>query len=638
MSQQAEKTQVDSYQFKAEIRQLLDILVHSLYKERDIFLRELISNASDALTRMHFEMLTNQAVHEPQAELAVHVDVVEDGEVKRLVVKDSGIGMTREELVQNLGTIAQSGAREFLDKVKEGEASPGEIIGQFGVGFYSVFMAADEVRVVSRTFRPDAEAAAWISQGDDQFRVEPADKSDRGTEIHITLKKDAGEFASEWKLRQIVKKHSDYVGYPIYVGQEQANQQQSLWRKPAAEATQDEYKQFYQQLTLDFEEPLTTIHLASDAPLHVRALLFIPAKREKSVLHARKEPGLKLYSHNILIQEYNQDLLPRWLAFVDGVVDSEDLPLNVSRETVQNTRLIRQLGKTLRGRVLRELGDMAKNDAEKYGRFWAQFGRAIKEGLAMDPEARDDVLPLFRFYSSHSDGKLTSLDAYVERMAEGQTDVYYVLGDDLTSVANSPHLDPFKARNLEVLYWVDPLDPFVAPLLTEYKGQALKNIDDPDLQLPEAGAETAEEGKEEETTVPVEADFNRFIGRCVTTLGDRVVEVRESKVLKNSPVRLVSPEGGPGREMARIYRFLDQEYQIPKKILEVNRRHPLVANLARLVTEKPENLLINLAIEQLYESALVQEGLHPNPTLMLPRIQQLLELAAAASKGETTGE
>ena len=623
-----QKRRSSSYKFKAEITQLLDILVHSLYKERDIFLRELISNASDALTRIHFEMLTNNDILDPDAELAIHVDVVGEGEDASIIVRDSGIGMTREQLARDLGTIAQSGAREFLDKLEEGEANPEEIIGQFGVGFYSVFMIADEVRVVSRSYQKDAEAAAWISSGGERFRITPAEKDDRGTEIHIKLKKDAAEFANEWKLRQTIKAYSDYVAYPIYVGEEQANQQRSLWRKPPSEATEEEYRQFYQQMTMDFEEPLVTIHLASDAPLHVRSLLFIPAKREKTVLNLRKEPGLKLYSHNVLIQEYNDDLMPRWLGFVDGVVDSEDLPLNVSRETVQNTRLMRQLGKVLRRRVLRELSDLAENDAEKYGLFWEQYGRVFKEGIALDPEAKDELLPYFRFHSSQANEELTTLDAYVERMPEEQDTIYYVLGDDPSSVAFSPHLDPFKERDWEVLYLTDPLDPLITPLLTEYEGKKLQNIDDASLELPDSEAESKKEDGEE----PVDdADFNLFIGRCVTTLGERVVEVRPSSVLRNSPVRLVSPDDGSAQDMQRIYRYLDQEYEVPKKILEVNRRHPLIRDLAGLTGQAPDDELINLSIEQLYESALVMEGLHPNPASMLPRIQQIIELAANRS-------
>lgn len=649
-----EKTAPDSYRFQAEIRQLLNILVHSLYQDREIFLRELISNASDALSRMHFEMLTEHDVRDPELELAIYLEVEERDGAKWLIVRDTGVGMTREELVENLGTIAQSGARAFLDQVKESEKRPSDIIGQFGVGFYSVFMVADEVRVVSLSYRPDAEAAAWISSGDDQFRVEPAEKEERGTEIQIRLKADgadtggesgagedaddsATEFASEWRLREIVKKYSDFVTYPIYLGEEQINQRESLWRTSPTEVEEEAYNNFYQQMTMDFEEPLATIHLHSDAPVHVRALLFIPASRDRGVLAARKEPGVKLYSHNVLIQEYNTDLLPKWLSFVDGVVDSEDLPLNISRETVHSNRFMRALARILRKRMVRTLEEMAQEEPGKYTRFWNAHKRTVKEGIATEPADVKNVLPLLRFFSSKSEEQLTSLEAYVERMPAEQEAIYYVFGDDVGSVARSPHLDPFRARSLEVLYWVDPLDPFVAPLVNEYQGRPLKNVDDADLELPEMEAE--EEAKEEEgseTPAVEEADFNRLIGRFVTTLDDRVLEVRASKVLRHSPVRLVSPQDAPDREFQRIYRYLDQDYEIPKKILEVNRRHPLIANLASLVTADPEAPVIDLTIDQLFDSALVQEGLHPNPAEMLPRIERLMEIAAGRQERPMT--
>ena len=625
----AEKTPTTDYRFKAEVKQLLQILVHSLYKEQDIFLRELISNASDALTRLHFEMLTNRDVLDPDAELAIRLEIPEVGEdePKKIIIKDSGVGMTKDELITNLGTIAQSGAREFLAKLNEdAELDPADVIGQFGVGFYSVFMVADEVRVISRSYKKRAKAAAWVSDGSDAFYVEPAEKEDRGTEMHITLKKDAVDMASEWKLKQIVKKHSDFVRYPIYVGDEQVNQQTPLWRKRPSEVEQEDYTNFYRQMTMDFEEPLAVIHFASDAPVNVRTLLFIPAKREQSILASRKDPGVMLYSHNVLIQEYCTDLLPKWLEFIDGVVDSEDLPLNVSRETVQNNRLMRQLGKMIKGRVLRELKKLAEKEPEKYAQFWQEYGRYFKEGTAIDPTAKEDVLPFFRYHTSKSDGELTSLDDYLERKPNSQTEIYYVTGDSVSSVANSPHLDPFKTRDLEVLYWVDPLDALIAPGLIEYKETPFKNIDDADIELPDS--EDVAEEDESGTALP-EKEFNQFIGRCVTTLGEKVLEVRASKVLKDSPVRLVSPADAQNKEMDRIQRLLNQDYEIPKRILEVNRNHPLVAHLAHLVANQSDSDLINLSIEQLYDSALIQEGLHPNPADILPRIQQLLTLAAA---------
>lgn len=630
----ANKTESDSYHFKAEIKQVLEILIHSLYKERDIFLRELISNASDALTRIHFEMLVNQDVLDPETELAIHVDLVEENGEKWIVVKDSGIGMTRDELVQNLGTVAQSGAREFLQSIEQEESDPLDIIGQFGVGFYSSFMIADEVRVMSRSYLVDQEAASWVSEGGDEFRIESSEKKDRGTEIHVKLKDDALEFADEWKLRQIIKRHSDYVSYAIYLGGEQANQQQSLWRKAPSETTQEEYKQFYQQFTMDFEEPQRSIHFSSDAPTHIRALLYIPATREKSVLNLRKESGLQLYSHNVLIQEYCQDLLPRWLGFVEGVVDSEDLPLNVSRETIQNTRIIRHLGRSIRKRVLRDLKNMADDDQDSYLAFWKQFGPYLKEGLTIDPDSKDEILPFLRFHSSSSNGGLTTLDAYVKRMPDHQEEIYYLLGDDPVSVTFSPHLDPLKPRQLEVLYLLDPIDPFITSVLTDFEGKNLRNIADADLELPGDIADADQDIADDIT----DAVFNQFIGRCVTTLGDRVVEVRTSQVLKDNPARLVAPANQPSSDLQRVYKYLEQDYQIPTKVLEVNRSHPLIQDLARLVDQEPGNDLINLSIEQLFDNALIIDGLHPNPASILPRVQRIMELAVRTTPVEWVEE
>lgn len=629
-----EHTGNHTHTFKTEVKQLLQILIHSLYKDQDIFLRELVSNASDALTRIQFEMLTNRDVLDADTELAIHIDVIEgsDEQPKKLVIKDSGVGMNSDELVRNLGTIAQSGAKEFLKKLSEdAELDPSDVIGQFGVGFYSVFMVADEVRVVSRSYQKDAVAAAWISDGSESFRVEAAEKADRGTEIHIILKKDAEEFANEWRLKQIVKKHSDFVRFPVFVGEAQANQQESIWRKQPTEVETAEYNSFYQQMTLDFEEPVAAVHFASDVPVHLRALLFVPAKREQSVLAKRKEPGVMLYSHNVMIQEYCTDLLPNWLNFVDGVVDSEDISLNVSRETVQSNRMMRQLAKTVRGRVLRELRKMSEKEEEKYAKFWDQFSRAFKEGIATDFESREEILPFLRYYSSKSDGKGISLDDYISRMPASQEEIYYVLGDDAKSVANSPHLDPFKARDIEVLYWVDPMDALIAPSMPEYKEKKFRNIDDAGLDLPELEESEAEESGQ---SAVGDTEFNLFVGRCVTTLGEKVIEVRASKVLKNSPVRLVSPKDAADRDTQRLHRYLDQDYEVPKKIMEVNRSHPLIVSLANLVGSEPDNVLIGLSIDQLYDSALVQEGLHPNPVAMLPRIQELMMLAAKTNSKE----
>jgi molecular chaperone HtpG len=620
MSEEANRSQ--SFEFKAEIQQLLNILVHSLYTEREIFLRELISNASDALNRIQFEMLTQRDIVDPDAELAITLEV--DPEARTIAVSDTGVGMTHEEAVQDLGTIAHSGAAAFLQQLQE-EKRPGvEMIGQFGVGFYSVFMVAEEVRVVSRSYRPEAEAVEWVSDGGSRYRVGPADKPDRGTRIEIKLKEDAADFASTWRLEQIVKKHSDFVQFPIYVGEkkEPVNRQTAPWRRPPREVTPEQYDEFYKHLTLDFEKPLLVAHLVADAPANVRGILYVPSKRERGVLSLRTDHGLQLYVRNVLIQEYNKDLLPNHWRFVEGVVESEDLPLNISRETVQSSQAGRRIQRALVRKIVKELETMAEERPEDYATFWREFGPFLKEGVATDPSSHADLLPLLRFHSSRDSGEWVSLRRYVERMGPDQPAIYYLLGEDPKSVARSPHLDYFRAHDLEVLYLVDPIDSFMAMALREFEGKPLKNVDD-------AGLELAVKEEQAADGAVAEADFNRLVSRFVKVLGERVLEVRESRVLKGSPCRLVSAEDAPAREMSRVYRLLGQEYEVPRRILELNRAHPILANLAHLVTETPESPVIDDSIELLFESQLLMEGLHPNPTDMIPRLQQLLQVATA---------
>jgi molecular chaperone HtpG len=623
-----EATYAESLEFRAEVRQLLHILAHSLYRDREIFLRELISNASDALNRIQFEMLTNRDVLDPEVELAIRLSF--DEENKTITVADTGIGMNREELIENLGTIAQSGARAFLERL-EADQRPGDVIGQFGVGFYSVFMAAEEVRVTSRSFRHEDIAWTWVSRGENTFSIEEADKPDRGTAIEVKLKEDAVEFTQGYRLEQIVKKHSDFVAFPIYLvtteeGESKErviNQQTALWRQSPQDVTEEQYSDFYRQLTLDFEKPLLHLHMITDAPMQTYAILYVPGKKDRGFLSLRTDHGLKLYSRKILIEEYNKDLLPNYLRFVEGLVDSEDLPLNISRESVQTNLLMNRLGRVLRRRLVSALEEMAEERPEDYASFWREFGGFIKEGVATDPASHDDLVGLLRFHSSRDGDGPVALKEYAERMGEEQKAIYYVLGENLTSVANSPHLDYFKAHDTEVLYLVDPIDSFMVMTLREFDGKPLQNVDDADLELPQ------EEGKETEEGPAIEG-FSGLIERFRSVLGERVVDVRESKVLTGSPCRLVSPGDDPTQSMQRVRRLLEQDFEVPKKILEINRRHPLVQNLARLITNRPDETLIDPAIEQLYENALLLEGLHPNPAAMVPRLQRLIERAASA--------
>ncbi len=607
----------ESHEFKTEIQQLLNILVHSLYTDRDIFLRELISNASDALSRLQFEMLTNRDVLDPDAELKIVVEC--DKDAKTITVRDTGIGLTRDEMVENLGTIAHSGAAEFMKRL-QAEQKPADVIGQFGVGFYSVYMVADEVTVTSRSYRLDAQAVQWTSKGDNTYTLEDADKADRGTVITVKLKEDAAEYAEDWKIEQIIKKHSDFVSFPIYVKDKVVNRQTAIWRQSPRDVTDEQYDEFYKHLTLDFEAPLLHVHMVADVPVDIHAILYVPTKRERGIFSLRKDDGLKLYSRKILISEYFKDLLPQYFRFIQGVVDSEDLPLNVSREAIQTNRAAAKLKSTLTHKIATELADLGEKDAAKYATFWQEFGQFVKEGIATDPSNQTDLAKLLRFKTNRSDGEWASLQQVVDRMKPDQTSIYFILGEDLTSVARSPHLDYFRQHELEVLYFVEPIDSFMVMTLKEFAGKKLQNVDDAALELPK-------DEKPIESKVESE-DFAQLAARIKTTLGEAITEVRESKLLTDSPCRLVSPDGETDRDMQRVRRMLGQDYEVPKKIMEINRGHTLIADMAALVKTGANDALLDACIHQLYESSLLLEGLLPNPAAMVPRIQQLMEAAA----------
>jgi len=614
----ANQAEAQTFNFKAETKQLLNILIHSLYKDRDVFLREMLSNASDALNRVRFEMLTDHNVLDPDAELCVRI--TPDKEAGTLTIQDTGIGMTKDEIIENLGTIAQSGARNFIEAAKDKNVDLTQVIGQFGVGFYSVFMVADWVRVTSRSYKPRAKAVTWYATGDDDFQVGPAEMSERGTKIEIKLKEDATEFSEEYRLKNIIHKHSDYIGFPIYVGddEKQVNKQTSLWRTTKSEISEEQYKDFYRQVTLDFEDPLTHIHTITDAPVQLYALLYIPGKGERGMFSLRKEDGIKLYSRNILIDEYNKDLLPDYLRFVQGVVDSEDLPLNVSRETVQSVGLMPGLKKIVTGQVMKELERLSKDEVEKYEIFWSEFGVYLKQGIAANPMDVETIQPLLRFKTTTHPDIWSSLEDYSGRMKDGQKEIYYIVGEDPKSVLLSPHLDYFQSQGTEVLLLTDPLDSFMLMGLRKYKDFELINVAQADIEAPEKSDEKTETEK-----IP-DDDFGKLIERFKQILGERVTDVRASKRLSQSVARLVDPEGSLNPEMQRVYKFLGQEYEVPKKILELNPSHAILKNLVGMDAESE---LQNLIIEQIYDSALLVEGLHPDPSSMAPRIQQIIEAA-----------
>ena len=620
--------------FQAETQQLLNILIHSLYTEKEIFLRELISNASDALNRLQFEMLTNDAVLDADAELAIRIQL--DEEAKTLTISDSGIGMDRAEIIAGLGTIAKSGAKAFIDAMRDQPDSVNDIIGQFGVGFYSAFMVARQVDVISRSFRPDDEAVMWSATGGENYSLSAADKASRGTAVIVHLQDDEGEFASEFRVKDIIRRHSDYVAFPIYVGDddEPTNKQQALWRRSPSEVEPEEYDSFYKMLTMDFGGAAHQLHIRADVPMQFYALLYIPGSSQPNMFSPRKDPGLKLYARKVLIEEYNRELLPDYLSFVQGVVDSEDLPLSVSRESIQATRVIASLNKTITRRLLSELKRMAKNDRDKYLRIYREFGAWIKQGLVMESDARADLEPLLFFQTTHDDDpeQYHSLDDYVARMADNQDEIYYIVADDYSSGARSPHLDAFRQRGIEALYFTHPVDAMLPMGLPDYNDHKLVSVDSADLDLADIGE--AGETEDEARDSLQETDFEALRACVAERLGERVSDVRASKSLVGSPARLVSDDDSDGRDMFRINRLLDKDYELPVKTLELNARHPLMHNLSSLIADGGGESLVDAVIEQVFETALLQDGIHPDPSSMAQRLTLLMQAATGSSSAD----
>ena len=620
-SQTQAEAPTHQHAFRAEIQQLLQILAHSLYADREIFLRELISNASDALHRIQFEMLTNHDVLNPDAELGIHISADEATGI--LTLEDNGIGMTEAELAENLGTIAHSGVRQIIEQIEASKRSG--IIGNFGVGFYSAFVVSDEITVISRSFLPDAQAAVWRSVGDNTFETGPAERETRGTTVKLKLKADAAEFLQTMRLQQVVRKHSSYIAFPIYVGDEHINASQTaLWRKEPRNVEAKAYDDFYRQISMDFEEPLTHMHLSTDAPLDLHAILFIRKSRERMFGGSRFEGKVQLYSRSVLIQEESKDLLPEYFRFVDGVVDSEDIPLNVARETVQSSATLTKLKHTLTGRLRKTLLDMAEKEPEKYANFWKEFGIFLKEGIAKEANVRDELLPLLRFHASkHSDdNQLLSLADYKRDISEGQTEIYYLFGNSLDSLRRSPHLEVANERGINVLLLDEVIDGFMLTNLREFDGLKLRSIDDPTLTLP---------GQVDDKDTPDAntAETDVFVTFAKQVLGERVADVRLSRQLRNSPARLVASGPGLGSEMERVYRMMGRDYTAPPKILEVNPSNPLVIKLiaAAIQTDSSQRPVTEAVLLQLYDNAMLLEGLNTSPTDMIGRLEMLMEAA-----------
>lgn len=613
------------YKFKAEVNQLLDILTHSLYTNREIFLRELISNASDALEKLRLETLKGSKVADEKLPLEIVIDM--DKDKNTLTITDTGIGMTEDELVTNIGTIAKSGTGEFLKKMASEKDQQENIIGKFGVGFYSVFMVADEVVITSRSLQKSAKAVEWKSNGITNYEIKEVDsKVQRGTKIEIHLKEDAKDFLEKYRLESVITKHSNFVPFPIKVENDQVNKVRALWREPKFQLKDKDYEEFYKFLTYDNDKQLDTLHISVDAPVQFNALLFIPTKSFDMFGMGRDEHGLDLYVKRVLIQHENKDLLPEYLRFIRGVVDSEDVPLNISRETLQENLVISKIKNNLVSQILSHLQKMSKDDEKKYFEFWREFSKYFKMGYS-DYGNAEKFAELLRFNSSNDENAegLTSFAQYVERLKENQKEIYYLTLPSREAVESNPYLEIFKKKGLEVFYLYEPVDEFVMDALRKYKDFDLKSVEHADLKQLDEMKDVKEVKKAKDLNKEDTKTFDKLLRRMKDILGDRVTEVVESKRLTDSPSCLVSPDGNITSSMLKIMNLMNKDMTPPKKAMEINKDHALVRNLLEIYKNSAKDAYLEQITEQLYESALLLEGYLTDPHKMVNRIQDILE-------------
>jgi molecular chaperone HtpG len=632
--------QAQQFAFQAEVQRLLDLVIHSLYTDKEIFLRELVSNASDAIDRLRFEALTNPELlpegHEPKIRL------IPDKEARTLTIEDDGIGMTRDEVVQNIGTIARSGTREALEKIKEAAsgATAEQLIGQFGVGFYSSFMAADRVELVTRKAGTD-QAVRWESSGGGSFTVADAERDRPGTTIVLHLKPVDSEngiedYTDRWVLSRIIRQHADFITYPIVLpgekteeladpGEEKPlNSMKPIWARPPSEVSAEEYADFYKQISHDWSEPLETIHTRGEGLVEYQAVLFIPSRGAMDLYYPGFKPNLRLYVKRMLVRENSEELLPRWMRWVRGAVDSPDLPLNVSREMLQSDRHVRQIRRVLTKKVLDALKKMQEGDRTKYETFWRELGRAVKEGVDSDFENRDALLGLLLFGSSREAESLGTLREYVERMPEGQQDIWYLTGASREQIENSPALETFRDRGWEVLYLTDPVDELVVQSVTEFEGKKLRSAGKGAVELDQAEKKDSADEKKKE--------FEPFLGALQKHLEKWVKEVRLSGRLTKSPAVLVVAEHDYSPQMERLMSMGRGEGIRQRRILELNAGHALVQGLRRRFDANPNDAVVGDYGELLLGWSLLAEGSEPHdPVRFTQLVAGLMETGLDAA-------
>jgi molecular chaperone HtpG len=611
MSQTASET----HTFQAETRQLLDIVIHSLYTDREIFIRELVSNASDALEKLRHQQLIGASIHDDK--LPLEINITTDDTAGTLTIQDYGIGMTREELNDHLGTIAKSGSKAFaaaLREAKDAGSDPANLIGQFGVGFYSAFMVASEVRFYTRSYSENGENLVWISDGGGEYRIETTpDTQRRGAKIVLKLKEDCKDFANKSKVEEIIKRYSSFVQFPIQLNGTKVNSIDALWLRSKQDIKEEEYTEFYKFQANAFDAPRRTLHFSADAPLAINALLFTPQDNVERFGFGRAEPGVSLYCRKVLIDDKPEGLLPEWLRFLRGVVDSADLPLNISRESMQDSALVQKINKILTGRYLKDIANLADKDPEAFKAFYAQFGIYFKEGITSDFTHKDKLSQLIRYESSLTEkDAMTSLAEYVSRMPEEQKEIYYLFAPSRESIETGPYLEAFKARQMEVLFLYEPVDEFVMNHLHEFDGKKLVSADSADIQVDNLSTDALPEAEQTALT-----DWLK------ESLGSNVTEVGVSKRLTDSPAIALNADKMMTPSMRRIMKAMQQETGETTVRLEINPAHPLILKLNSLKTENPE--LAKLMGRQILDNCLISAGFVDDPRSMVNRIYSLLE-------------
>ena len=612
-------SQPEQHSFQAEIQQLLSIVIHSLYTDREVFVRELVSNAADACEKLRFLQASGQS---PTGDSGPSITITANEAESTLTIADTGIGMNRDELVQNLGTIAHSGTKAFLKALAEQQKPDTRLIGQFGVGFYSAFMVAKQVTVVTRSQAAGSEGWKWTSEGGNGYTLESAPDAAPGTQITLSLKDEAKEFAQAGNLERIVKRYSNFVAFPLELDGKRVNTVQAIWARSKNEVKEEEYKEFYEYLAHDNEAPKYRLHFTADAPIAIQALLFVPSRSLEMPGMVRQESEVHLYCRKVLIESKPKGLLPEWLRFVRGVVDSEDLPLNVSRERMQDSDLMRKLSKALTNRFLKHLAEEAEKDAAAYDGFYSEYHRFLKEGVLSDWENQAALAKLVRYESSATEaGKKTSMADYVKRMPEGQKDIYYLLAKDRAAAEASPYFEVFRARKFEVLFVDDPIDEFVMDRLREFDSKSITAAEKAELDVEDASKEGA----------LTDDEATSLAGWLKLTLGEAVHEVRSSKRLVDSPVVALDSDKYMTASMRRTLKSMGRDAMTGDEAapdLEINPRHPVIVKLNQL--RQNDAALAGLVAEQLNDQARLASGRLEDPRAMLQRMNALLSKVVGA--------